>query len=175
MFVRRFLRDVSAVAAIEFAFIAPVMLIAYFGLAEVTTAMIAQRRISHTASTIGDLVAQSSLTSTAQITDIFTVGQTIVSPFPTTPLQMRISSISADAAGTATVDWSEGSNMGALGKGASASVPTTVLGPSASIVRADVTYVYNSPINYVLTTPITFNYTYYLKPRISNSVACSDC
>jgi len=176
MFVKRFLRDVSATAAVEFAIIAPLMLASYFGLAEVTTGMVVQRRISHTASTIGDIVAQGSTTTEAQITDVFTAGQTIVAPFDTTLLQMRLTSIVADAGDVTTVDWSEPSgSMAALAHGASISVPSTVISAGQSVIRADVSYVYTSPINWVLTSPITFNYTYYLKPRVSNSVTCADC
>jgi len=175
MHVRRFFGDIGGVAAIEFAFIAPVMILAYFGLAEVTQGMIAQRRISHTSSTIGDLVAQGSATSPAEISDIFTVGDTIVAPFPTAPLAMRVSSITADASGVTHVDWSQASNMAPLAKGAAVAVPATIFSANQSVVEADVTYAYSSPVNYVLSAPITFSNTYYLKPRISDQVTCKAC
>ena len=175
MHMKRFLNDVTAVVAVEFAIIAPVMLVCYFGLAEVTQGMICQRRISHASSTIGDLVAQSSTITKAEVQDVFTVADTIVAPYPTAPLEMRISSITADANRNTTVDWSQATNMSPLAKGAAQSVPTTVVSASQSVIEADMVYVYTSPVNYFTLNPITFSYTYYLKPRISNSVACADC
>ncbi|HEY5072828.1 MAG TPA: TadE/TadG family type IV pilus assembly protein [Caulobacteraceae bacterium] len=175
MFVKRFARDVSAVAAIEFAFIAPVLIIMYFGLAEMTEAMIAQRRVAHTASTVGDLVAQSSTMTPSEISDIFTVGQAIVAPFPIAPLEMRVSSVTTDASDKATVDWSEGSGMAPLAKGSTVVMPATAMSASQSVVMSEVQYVYTSPVNYFLTSPITFSNVYYLHPRISNQVACATC
>ena len=44
-FARRFLGDRRGVSAIEFAFIAPVMILMYFGVAELTQGMMAERRM----------------------------------------------------------------------------------------------------------------------------------
>ncbi|HZL01172.1 MAG TPA: TadE/TadG family type IV pilus assembly protein [Caulobacteraceae bacterium] len=173
MLLKRFRRDISAVAAVEFAIIAPLMILSYFGLADVTQGLIAQRRISHAAATIGDLVSQESGLHKADINDIFTVGNTIVSPYPTAPLEERVTSITANASGATTVAWSEASNMAPLS--GAVTVPAHVVSANQSVIRSDVVYVYSSPINYIITTPITFSYTYYLKPRISQTVTCYDC
>lgn len=158
--------DIAGVAAIEFAFIAPILVTMYFGIAELTQAMIAQRRTSHAASTIGDLVAQSTCVTNANVTDIFTVGQTILAPFPTAPLKMRITSISADAAGTTTVDWSKGQGMSPVS--GSITVPSGVIAANQSVIKAEATYTYTSPVNYVLPSPVTFTNSYYLRPRLSD-------
>ena len=47
--LKRFSRDRRGSAAVEFAFIAPIMLLMYFGLAEMTQAMMASRRAHHVA------------------------------------------------------------------------------------------------------------------------------
>jgi len=166
--LRRLRADVAGVAAIEFAFIAPILITMYFGVAELTQAMIAQRRTSHAASTVGDLVAQSTCVTDANLTDIFTVGQAIVSPFPVAALKLRVTSISANAAGTTTVDWSVGSGMSGFGTGSAIAVPAGVISANQSIVRADSSYTYTSPVNYILPSPVTFTNTYYLRPRLSD-------
>ena len=48
--------------------------------------------------------------------------------------------------------------------------PSTLLAPGESVIMADVQYVYTSPILVVLPTPVTFNDTFYLKPRRSAQV-----
>ena len=175
MHLRGFRADVAGAAAVEFALLAPVMIVMYFGMAELTEAMMAQRRISHTGSTVGDLAAQASAVTPADVSDFFTVGSMIVSPFPTAPLKMRVTSITADANDVAKVDWSEASNMTPMAKGAVVTPPSNVLVANQSVIEANVSYVYNSPVNYVLTKPITFSNTYYLRPRVSNQVACASC
>ena len=168
-FFRSFALANAGLAAIEFAFIAPVLISMYFGVAELTQGMMAQRRVSHAASTIGDLVAQSSCVTAANVSDIFTVGQTIVAPFPTGPLKMRLTSITSDVNNVTKVAWSSGSGMTALAANSSITVPAGVIAASQSVIKAEVSYTYTSPVNYVLPTPVTFTNSYYLRPRLSDT------
>ncbi|MES2341384.1 MAG: TadE/TadG family type IV pilus assembly protein, partial [Pseudomonadota bacterium] len=80
MFLRNLIGDRRGAAAVEFAFVAPVMILIYYGMAELTQAMMADRRASHVASAIGDLVAQDTDISATEMTDIFNVGKAIVAP-----------------------------------------------------------------------------------------------
>jgi Flp pilus assembly protein TadG len=163
-------------AAVEFALLVPLMILIYFGVVEVTQGAMTQQRVAHTASAIGDLVAQSSTITSAEVGDVFSVGQTIMYPYPTGGLQMRVSSLTADANGNVTVAWSQGSGMTALTKGAPMSgLPTNVIKPSESVVMGESRYVYSSAFGMVLPQPITFAETYYLRPRLTNQVSCADC
>src|SRR3990167_7599340 len=98
-FLRRLGRDRRGVSAVEFALIAPAMVASYFGMAEITQALLAERKAAHAASAIGDLVSQSSSVSTADITDIFSIASTIMQPYTTTTPKMRVSSVTADSGG----------------------------------------------------------------------------
>lgn len=174
--LKRFLRDTAGLAAIEFAFIGPVLITMYFGVAELTQAMLAQRRAAHAASTMGDLVAQGTSVQVANFTDLWTVGQTIISPFPTTTLKMRISSVVADASNTQTIAWSEGSGLSPLVKNSTiTTVPASVISANQSVIMAEVQYSYTSPIGYILKGAVPLNSTYYLRPRLSDTVTCTDC
>ncbi len=173
--LRRFFKATAGVAAIEFALIAPVLITLYFGMAELTQALMAQRRISHATATLGDLVAQGQTTSTTELTDVFKVGTAIMSPFPTGPLKMRVTSITANASNVAKVDWSIGQGMTGLSKGSTQTVPSGVIAANQSVIKSEVTYVYSSSINYFLPSPLTFSNTYYLRPRLSDQVVCATC
>ena len=168
--LRRLGRDIRGVAAVEFAFIAPVLIVMYFAIAEFTQAMIVKRRVSHVASTIGDLTARTTQVATSDTTDIFTVAQAIMTPFPTGALKMRITSITANASNVAKVDWSDGSNWSGAAVGSTVTVPTGVITANQSVIRAEVQYVYTPPLHMVMSSSVTFNQTYYLRPRLSDKV-----
>ncbi|MCR5877720.1 TadE/TadG family type IV pilus assembly protein [Phenylobacterium sp. J367] len=168
----RFRSDERGLAALEFAIIAPFMVMLYMGLAELTLAMMAERRASHAASVVGDLVTQSSQMNTATITDIFNVGDAVLRPFPTATLKMRVTSVKADAAAVPKVVWSRGDGMTALGAATTASaVPANLLLAGDSVVMTEVSYTWTSPLQEVVPLPRTFSQTYFFKPRKSPEVA----
>jgi Flp pilus assembly protein TadG len=170
-------RDSRGVAAVEFALLLPILALLYFGIVELTQGAMTQQRASHVASTIGDLVSQSSSVTSDQVVDIFNVGDTVMYPYPTTTLKMRVSSLSADAKGVVTVAWSKGvGGLSKLAAGSSVSgLPTNVIGPNESVVMAESQYTYTSVFGQVMPSPVVFSQKYYLHPRVSNAVACGDC
>ena len=172
--LNRFFKQQSGAAAVEFAFIAPIMLMMYFGIAELTQGMMADRRAAHVASTIGDLVAQEAQINQARIDDVFTVGQAIIAPFPTSSLSMRVTSIKTDKFGTATVAWSKVSGAGfSAMTGTVVGLPAGLLGNSDSVIMAESKYVYTSAIQKTVTSPITLGQKSYLKPRKGTEVVWS--
>ncbi len=154
----------------EFALIAPILIVFYFAIAELTQAMMASRRAGHVASSIGDLVAQDDTITNAEMADIFKIGGIVLTPFPTTTLKMRISQLTSNSANVAKVTWSDASNNTPLGVGVTVTPPTGIISASQSIIMAEVTYTYDSPVDYILPTPVTFTKVYYLRPRRTDSV-----
>ena len=69
--LRKFVASIEGVAGIEAAFILPVMLVIYFGLLDLTTVLSANRRVTQLASTLADLVTQSTGTITKAELDGF--------------------------------------------------------------------------------------------------------
>ena len=171
---RRFGKDRRGMAAVEFSLIAPVMILIYCGLVELCQALIAERKANHVASAVGDLVTQVETVTPSDLSDIFSIGNTIMSPFPTSTLQMRVTSVTANSSGAAKVDWSYGSGMTPLGKGATVSLPLT-LNAGDSIVMSEAKYQYTSVLRSVLPNALNYNEAFYLRPRRSDQVACTGC
>lgn len=182
-FLRRLRRDRRGVTAVEFAFLAPVVILMYFGLAEYTQAMMAERKAIRTASAIGDLIAQVETitpTGTGGIDDVFAISSTIMSPFPTTSsvLKLCTASLTANANATVvTVDWSRNSGDTTCPVKASTYVgtPADLIAGGQSLIMARVKYEYASPVKYLLKTNPTFTKLYYLRPRKSSKVLCPSC
>ena len=172
--LRRLRRDKRGVSAVEFALLAPVIIVFYFGLAEFCQGYMAQKRMGHVASAVADLVAQSTSVTTAQVDDIFAIGALIMKPFSGTPLKQRVTSVTRDDNGVAKVDWSRGSGMTARAKGATVSVPNGVIDDGESLIMTEATYDYDSPVDYLMPSITRFSHSYYLRPRNTNVVALTD-
>jgi len=177
--LRRLIDDESGVSAIEFAFIAPILVLLYWGLAEITMAMMAERRASHSASAVGDLLAQqqASITS-AGVDQMLNIGVTSMQPFATGTLSLRVTSVQANATGSPQVVWSkaQGPGLSKLGAGATvAGFPTGLLAADEAVIMSEVKYTYNTPTMKVINRTLTFEDVFYLRPRRANVIICPDC
>ena len=168
----RFWRDRRGVSAVEFALIAPVLIIFYFGMAEMTQAMLAQRRLSHLTASIGDIVARDQQLTDARVADLFSVGNVLMSPFPTSTLRLCLVSIVSDANGKDVVAWSDPSNapVDCPARNDVLDIPVSVLPAGKSVIMSKASYEYNSVFKFMIPQALTFRRTYYLKPRLSEQV-----
>lgn len=171
-FLRRFGRDRSGVSAVEFALLAPVLILIYFGLAEFCQAYMAQRRMGHSTSQVADIVAQYQTVDTALIDDTFAVGGLVLAPFPESALKLRVTAVTRGTDGVARVTWSRGKGMTA--RTGTVTVPAGLIENGESIIMSEGTYDYVSPLGQVLTTK-QFSHTYWLRPRLVNTIPCTNC
>ncbi|HEX4198651.1 MAG TPA: TadE/TadG family type IV pilus assembly protein [Caulobacteraceae bacterium] len=171
------LGDAGGLAAIEFAFIAPLLILAYFAVAELCGAMLAQRKTSHIAAAIGDLTTQYSSLKTGDMGNVFAAGQAMMAPNSTTSLKMRISVVQENAQGTAaTVLWScASSNWTALATGTPETLQPNLITANQSVVMAEARYAYSAPVSFLL--PNAFNYSdvFYLRPRLVDPIPAPVC
>jgi len=162
---KRLRRDERGVSAVEFALIAPVMIVILFGVIEISQLFTADRKVTRTTSTVADLVAQDDIITADEMTDIFTASGAIMQPYDTAGLQMRVSSVVMDDKGKVAVDWSESRNMSPRAPGSVVSVPAGILQANTSVIMAEVSYDYASTLGTFLSTPIKLGETFYLRPR----------
>ncbi|ESQ93714.1 hypothetical protein ABENE_05180 [Asticcacaulis benevestitus DSM 16100 = ATCC BAA-896] len=187
-FGRTFIRDRGGVSTIEFAFVAPILILAYLGMADLTLGMMASRRTSHLAATIGDLAAQSETLTTANITDLWAIANSMMQPFPTLPvstddktsLKLRITSVTMTATGP-VVGCSKASNWMPLTKNDQEikNITTAQIAVGESLMVTDVEYTYESPIKLDLYAFVKdgsiFKNTFYHHPRNGAAVVFSPC
>lgn len=171
LWIMRFLRAGSGIAAVEFALIFPLMLTFYFGSIEVTNMLTANRRVTSVAYTAADITAQAASISNADIADIFNASTAILAPFSTTPLTVRITSVVANSSNVPKVAWSDGRNIAPRAVGSNITLPPGLTTAGSSVIVAEVTYAYSSPISEIVTETITFTDNAYLKPRRAVQIA----
>ncbi|HMP61670.1 MAG TPA: pilus assembly protein [Phenylobacterium sp.] len=173
---RTFLKDHSGVAAVEFALIAPVLILIYMGLAEVTMALMAERRAGHATAVVADLIAQDTLTNKAELNDVFSIAEHILSPYPASGMKIRATAIKADANGVPKVVWSHGKGFSGYAKGSTVSnLPKDLIAANETLIMSEMTYAFNSPAKYVIPDAMNFRQQYYLRPRKIEMVNCTDC
>lgn len=163
--IKRLGRDRRGVSAVEFALLAPIMIAFYFGLCEFAQAFMAQQRMGHTSASVADLVTQTDAVTQADINDIFSVGELIMSPFPTDTLRQRITSLTMNSQGQVRVDWSRGDGMPPRAAGATVAIPAGLIEANQSIIMTEVEYEFASPVSFVLPALTALSNTYYLRPR----------
>ena len=172
--IRRWVGDERGVSAIEFAMLAPVLILFYMGMTEFCQGFMAQKRMGHVSAMVADLIAQEETVTPATVDDIFDIGGLIMKPFPTATLNQRVSSVSR-ASGAATVDWSRGDGMTARGVGSSMTLPADLIEDGESVIVAEVTYDYDSAADYLMPGLTRFSHTYYLRPRTVDRTTCPAC
>ena len=177
----RWKADAKGMAAVEFAFIVPIMAVMFIGSVELSQAIIADRRVTQIASTSADLVAQEPDTiSQTKITDIMRAGSFIMAPYSQNPLQIVVREIqtSPTSATVAKQSWTctyngTGGTLACLCTNLAASLPANLAGTNDAVVVATATYAYKPLVfdyflkkNYGGGTGIyTLSETIHLKPR----------
>ena len=79
--LRRLIGDERGVAAIEFAFIAPVLLSLYFVTMEVSQAIEVNKKVGRVASMVADLVTQQTEIRPTELDAILKIGESILQPY----------------------------------------------------------------------------------------------
>ena len=180
----------GGLAAVEFALILPFLITLFFGVVELSMALVCRADVSIMVSTAADLIAQESATTTSDISNIYSAAGTVMYPYyaggssgkPT----IRITSIIYDTTTGSTtsgkVAWTcEQAGTGTLSPttrniGDTVPLPQAIMVANGSVIMAEVAYNYSSPTTQVVTNAINMTNVWYTKPRrvaqISAPSAC---
>ena len=164
-FLRRFKRDRDGVSAVEFAIIAPFMILLYLGAAEASLALSIDRKVTSAASALADLVAQDDVVTDQEMNDIMSAGAAILGPFRAAPLEMRITAAFMEGDGDIVVRWSDADGMAPYAEGSSISVPTGILDPNRSVIVVEVEYKYETVFSQLGVSSFDIAEVFYLRPR----------
>ncbi|WP_392698260.1 TadE/TadG family type IV pilus assembly protein [Bradyrhizobium sp. RDI18] len=178
--VRGLLDDRSGLAAIEFAMIFPLMVVMFFGVVEVSSAISVDRKATLVARTLSDLTSQMKSVVDADIISFGEAAKAIMTPYPASPLVSSITEVYVDSAtGVARVQWSKGLTIDAGGGVTIAATPPhnpgdIVVLPTALVVAkgtyviwSEVSYKYTPAIGYVLAkTGVTYSDAAFTRPRL---------
>jgi Flp pilus assembly protein TadG len=188
----RFCIDRRGVAAIEFAFIVPVLLVMYFVTMEASQAIETSKKVSRIGSMVADLVTQQNTITKADLDAIMKIGTSTLQPYNRSTPKIIITAIqvTTDPTPKVQVVWSRKLDNGAssadAAKDSITTVPTALKIAGTFLVRVESDLAYQPIITWSadsqerlgLTSAfshISMGETYYLRPRRSTTVPCNDC
>jgi len=155
----------KGISAVEFALIAPIMVLIYFGCIELSLLMRADRRVTATASSLGDLTARLVTVSDADMQELFNAASVTMQPYSANNARMRITSVVDSGDGQTRVDWSDAFNMTPYTANALITVPAGLVPSPGSVIVAEVEFAYESDLAFVLDGSRTLKDVFYLRPR----------
>ncbi len=179
--INRLIHDQQAVASVEFAFIAPLMIATYFGCVEVSRAYIAKNRVETVSETVSDLVAQGKNIDTAELADIFSISSKILRADEEAKFNVVVTSVRTlplDGGGSeTTVQWSEsktGEHTRTMGDQYT-ELPAGVAQNFETVIVTELYYKHNSLLEFFIKGDKLFDRRFINKPRYSSDIPCSDC
>ena len=168
--IRRFRTEKRGVAAIEFTLIAPFMIALWLGSIELSQGVSVDRKVTHAASVLADLVTQQNNVTGQELRDIMDATQAIMMPFDVSRLTIQIAGVRINGDGATEVMWSEARNGAAPTVGGTYSIPASLLIPNSFLVVADLTYAHRPSTSHVITGTINLSDSFFLRPRRSETI-----
>lgn len=143
---RRLRASTQGVAAVEAAFILPILLTLFLAGSEATTVFDTSRKLVLLSRTLGDITGQLTTITASGMATIFGASASVLQPYPTTDLDMVVSSILVEQGSgntvKGTVAWScaQGPNAGSLKRSAGSTYapPVGYQTPGTSFILAEV-------------------------------------
>jgi Flp pilus assembly protein TadG len=153
----------------------------YFGSIQITDGISADRQVTLVASTVAEIASQYSSVAPSDLTNILNAAANVFTPFPmqngsTTVGTITLTSVTVDATGKATVDWSKSLNgtQRSVGAVVTSSIPSGLLnatpGVASSLIWGEATYSYKPVVGWVVTGTVPMYDQIFLRPRQSSSI-----
>jgi Flp pilus assembly protein TadG len=141
--LQKFKRNIAGIAAVEFALIAPLLMLMLFGALEVSRAVMMHKRFQRATAMLGDLVSrEESIGEAAGLS-----AAHIMQPFDMTTFNVNVFHIRATTATQTIADWQYTSSAGSPGSALVTCVPKSMpaagminVGNAAIVVESTYTY-----------------------------------
>jgi Flp pilus assembly protein TadG len=165
--LRRFARANKGLAALEFAILAPVMVLLLFGSVELVDMLSVNSRVQNVASALSDVVSRETEVDDAELAGIWSAADVLIFPDDPSTMRARITSISIVSSTTARVVWSEGrGGMAPLAANDTVTLPSSsMMIPGTSVIHAEVEYPYSSPLGLLTAGEVTMTHDAYRRSR----------
>ena len=161
----------DGISAVEFALIAPLLIVLYLGAIEVSLLMEADRKVTQTCASLGDLTARLSTVTDDDMAEMFAAAKILMQPYDANATGMRITSVVDKGDGKPKVAWSDAHAMTAYAEGTNMTLPAGIMPSPGSVIISEVEYSYTSDLGYMFSTSKLITDKFYLRPRRVTEIA----
>jgi Flp pilus assembly protein TadG len=179
--LRDLLRDRQGVGGVEFALVAPMLLVLYLMSFELTMGFSVAKKTSMASSAVADIIAREEKVTKAFLVTMPDVAKAIFVPYPTNNLLIKVTAIKIDSTKAAKVAWSWSSTgVVPYAVGTTAPVPADLLVADTFLVRSELS------VSHELMTylpglvsggkkSLTLYREFYYRQRLGTEITCTDC
>ncbi len=172
--------DRRGVAAVEFAFIAPLLVLLYIGAVEISVALSVDNKVSRAGNITLDLITQGTAITKAEMKDLVDVAEAVVAPFDGSNIVLTFTGITVNASKQAKVEWSwKSDGTTPYTKNSTVTIPTGLKIADSYYVRSEISNKHSLITSYQFmgssVASINMTETYYMRPRLGSNLACTDC
>ena len=170
--LRRFSAAKAGLAAVEFAALAPMMLIMLFGSVDLIDMLHANRRAQNTAASLAVVGARDTSVSNDEIAGLWAAIDLLMFPNDGDALQVRITSVRIISASNAQVVWSEGrGGLTPLTVGTPVTnLPAQMMQPGSSVIWAETLLPYDSPMGFLNDGVTNLRHNAYRRSRLVDPI-----
>lgn len=170
--LRNFARANKGVAALEFAIIAPLLMVPLLlGSVDLIDVMGANKRAQNAAASVADVIARDTEISNAEIAGMWRALEILMYPNNPDSMQIRITSISIVNASTARVIWSEGhGGMTARQVGTNVALDSRMMTVGTSIIMVESSYAYEAPLGFLFQNQINMTHNAFRRSRLVDPI-----
>ncbi len=180
--LRRLARDRRGTSGIEFALIAPILLMIYLGAFELSVGFNMSQKVSQATGTVADILSQKTEVTPSELDGMKNVALSIMAPFSVSKYTLKVSGIRVTAPGVGVVAWSRDEKGGTpYAVNATVSVPSDLTVLNTFVVRSE----FSVPYELMLFTPpgmkenslevMNLAENYYYRQRVGLGISCALC
>lgn len=165
-FIKRYVHDESAVAAVEAAMMFPTLVMMLVSMVDIGNGIVANQKLVTAAETTADLITREANPTLDQRADAITAGKMAMSPFSLSTYEYNVASIAFDNTGSPDIVWEDSSTSSVMPQ--SIVNNTTDLGNAGEgVVVVMTSYTYEPFFTGFLIGPIHMQEEAYMRGRKS--------
>ncbi|KQT61231.1 MULTISPECIES: TadE/TadG family type IV pilus assembly protein [unclassified Aureimonas] len=173
---RRWAGDRSGAGAVEFALVAPFLLFLYIGAVDTTRAIVVSQKVQNATVSVNDLVTQASELTKDNVLKTFKAADAILATPNGSALQLRVTAVEINAAGSAKVAWSVSRGLERYTSGKPYTLPANLRNlRDYTLVVTDSLLDFSPLSEMVIRSKIPLSAQSQGRFRGRKAVACADC
>lgn len=179
--LKRLMGDRQGVGGVEFALVAPMLIVLYLMAFELTMGLSVAKKASMASSTIADLVSREEAVDKTFLAGMADVSGAIFVPYPSKDLLINVSAIKIDSSKAAKVLWSwSTTGVAPYAAGTDAPVPADMLVADTFLVRSELSVshelmMYLPGLSGTEAKNFTIAREYYFRQRLGTEIKCQGC